>query len=75
MSNELKTLLITIAKRYLRAFMAGGVGSLGILFASTQFNPETLKDPTALVISIGTAFMTGGLMAIDKLLRYKEDSI
>jgi hypothetical protein len=72
MSNELKTLLITIAKRYARAFMAGGIASLASFFAVAQFSPDVLKDPLALVISITTAFLAGGLMSIDKLTRWQD---
>ncbi|MFP5261002.1 MAG: hypothetical protein ACLGJB_03750 [Blastocatellia bacterium] len=72
MNQEIKNMLISVAKRYARAFVAGGIASLVSLFAASQFNTDVLKDPQALLISLTAAFLSGGIQAIDKLLRYKE---
>jgi hypothetical protein len=74
MNQETRLAIKTIALRYARAFIAGGIASLATFFAASQFNPETLKDPKVLIISVGTAFIAGGLQAIDKLLRWQSPS-
>ena len=74
MNQVTKEALKTIAMRFLRAFIAGGVASLVTFFAASQFNPEVLKDPYALVLSLTTAFLSGGLQALDKLLRYVPEN-
>ena len=58
-------------KRFARGFIAGGLASAVPLMAGLV----EVSDPTALkktLIALGIAFITGGLQAIDKLLRWVE---
>jgi len=60
-----------ILLRFLRGFIAGGVANLAAILAASQFNVSSLADLQALSYAIGIAFVTGGLMALDKMLRYE----
>lgn len=62
-----------IAIRFLRAFAAGGVASVLAIF-SLGVQIKSWEDLSQLFIAVAIAFMTGGLMAIDKLIRYKPES-
>lgn len=63
----------TIATRFLRAFAAGGVASVLAVF-SLGVQIKSWEDLSQFAVAIMIAFMTGGLMAIDKLIRYKPES-
>ncbi len=57
--------------RFLRGFVAGGIASVIPLLAGVV----DVNDPTVLkktLISLGIAFVTGGIQALDKLLRWQE---
>jgi hypothetical protein len=69
--NEIKPLLISVLKRYGRAFVAGSISSMLSLLAMAQLNPEVLKDPHTLVYSLCVGALTGGLMSLDKLIRFQ----
>jgi hypothetical protein len=75
MSNELKALLSTVIKRFLRAFVAGSLASIAAIVASAQLNPAVLKEPETFIYSLLLGALSGGIQALDKLYRYKEDSI
>jgi hypothetical protein len=60
-----------IVKRFIRGFVAGGIASSIPLLAGIV----DISDPTATkktLIALGVAFITGGLQAIDKLIRWVE---
>lgn len=63
----------TIAVRFLRAFAAGGIASvLAMLALGVQI--KSWEDLGQFAVAVVIAFMTGGLMAIDKLIRYEPKS-
>lgn len=64
----------TIVLRFIRGFLAGGVANLAAILAASQFNVRSLADLQALAYAVGIAFVTGGLMALDKMLRYEPSS-
>ena len=74
MSEETKAMFWTIVKRFVRAFLAGSIASMLAILASGQFDPSVLKDPTSLIYSLVLGALTGGLQALDKLLRYTPDN-
>lgn len=60
-----------IFKRFLRGFVAGGIASIVPLLTGIV----DIQDPTAIkrtLITLSVAFVTGGIQAIDKLLRWIE---
>ena len=62
----------SIALRFLRVFASAGIAQVVIILAANPFpgfDPETLKNWAVVLI---TAFVTGGLAAIDKSIRYKK---
>lgn len=61
----------TIVLRFLRGFLAGGVANASAILAASQFNVRSLADAQALAYVLGIAFVTGALMALDKMLRYE----
>lgn len=62
-----------IFMRFLRGFMAGGIASIVPLLSGLV----DLQDPTLAkktLITLGIAFATGGIQALDKLLRWQEET-
>lgn len=57
-----------IAMRFLRGFVAGGLTSASALLA-TGTTVATLEDLKKFGIALAVAFGTGGLLALDKLVR------
>lgn len=55
-----------VLKRFAKAFVSGGVASL--LLALSQA-PTSLEHLKAWLLALGVAFLTGGLMAIEKTLQ------
>lgn len=64
-------MLLTVGKRFLRAFVAGGVSNMAAIVAVTH-DVSNLKDLQAWVFTLAVAFVTGGLLALDKLTRYTD---
>lgn len=64
----------TIVLRFLRGFVAGGIANLAAILAASQFDLHSLADLQALAYLLGIAFLTGGIMALDKMLRYEPSS-
>lgn len=67
-----KDLVWTVTKRFLRAFAAGSIASVIAIISSNQFSPDVMKDPKTFIYSILLGAITGGLQAIDKMLRYTD---
>lgn len=62
---------IVILKRFARGFVAGGIASIIPLLAGVV----NIQDATAIkktLITFAIAFITGGIQALDKLLRWVE---
>ena len=70
--NEFKALLISVLKRYGRAFVAGSIASMLGILATAQLNPDALKDPHVLIYSLLVGGITGGLMVLDKPIRFQS---
>lgn len=64
----MKEQAIRLAKRFARAFVAGGVAAVAT-FLATGTQMSDFKDFDVFAVPLTMAFVTGGLMAIDKLLR------
>lgn len=71
MSEEFKLMLLATVKRYLRAFAAGAVGQLLLMLTATS-PQQILTDPKAWLTAALFGSLTGGLMALDKVLRWKD---
>jgi undecaprenyl pyrophosphate phosphatase UppP len=65
--------LVAITKRFARGFLSGGIGAAAALLAAgvSVTNAEDLKK---FAIALVAAFVSGGLLAIDKLLRYEPEA-
>lgn len=59
-----KQFLFVIIKRFLKAFFLGGISSTLVLATS---NPLILTEWKLWLAALVTAFLTGGLMALEKL--------
>ncbi len=59
----------TIFKRYGRAFVAGGLSAMVVLIPANISGVEGLDK---LGISLGIAFLSGGILALEKALRWTE---
>lgn len=63
-------MLKSVALRFLRAFVAGGLANAVSLTVASH-SVSSLKEMEVWIYSLAVGFVTGGLMAIDKLLRSK----
>lgn len=63
-----------IFKRAVRGFLAGFIAGMTTQLALGT-TISTIEDLKKFSISLAVAGMTGGLMALDKLIRYKEPDI
>jgi len=57
-----------ISMRFLRGFIAGGMASIAT-FLSAGINVTSEEGVKALLFALGTSFVAGGLLALDKLVR------
>lgn len=57
--------------RFIRGFISGGIASVLALF-SMGTTISSLAEFKDFVYALAIAFLTGGLMAIDKLIRWEE---
>lgn len=64
-----KEYFLSVAKRFLRAFISGGLASIVLVPALTGFSLEELKTWALMLVY---AFVTGGIMALDKAVRYTD---
>lgn len=60
-----------IFKRFLRGFLAGGLAAVAAQLA-TSVTLHNIDDLKKLGASLAVAFITGGLLAIEKALRWVE---
>jgi hypothetical protein len=59
-----------VVKRFVRAFITGGVAQAVIICSTSA--PGTWEDFGRWLLVLLVAFLTGGIMALDKLLRFKK---
>lgn len=71
----MKAYLKTVAKRFFRAFLAGGLAQISLTLTTTPINLATLEDLKKWGTVLAVAFVTGGVMALDKLLRYDKEKV
>lgn len=57
--------------RFIRGFISGGIASVLALFSMGTVI-SSLAEFKDFVYALAIAFLTGGLMAVDKLLRWEE---
>lgn len=64
-----KNLWIAVAKRFGRAFVGGGIAQVAavLVLQPPAFDLASLQSWLVMLV---VSFVTGGLMALDKLLRY-----
>lgn len=60
-----------ILKRFLKAFVGGGVGAIGLLLAQ-GISVHSLADLQHLGQITLAAFISGGLLAIEKMLSWQD---
>lgn len=61
-----------IAKRFLRGFLAAGIASVSATLAA-GVTVTSLEDLKKLGLSLAVAFISGGLLSIDKLVRLSDE--
>lgn len=61
-----------IFNRFIKAFLAGGLASIGVLIANgvSFSNEQELKN---LIVTLVGAFLTGGIMAIQKWYTWTDE--
>jgi len=62
----------TVALRALRGFVAGGLAQIAAILAANQFSVKSLSDLQTLLWVVLSSFLVGGLLGLDKLIRYQE---
>lgn len=60
----------SVSIRFAKAFLAGGVGAIGALFAA-GLTIKSLEEAKQQVVVLATAFLVGGLMAVEKALNWQ----
>lgn len=61
----------SVLKRFARAFAFGGIANMAAIVAVTK-DVSNVSDWDTWFFSLVVAFVTGGIMALDKLVRYEE---
>lgn len=61
-----KEIVLIFIRRFLKAFIAGGIASLSVTLTQIPLS-EFGKKESLLAITVG--FISGGLMAVEKILR------
>ena len=64
-----KQFWIRVGKRFARAFVLGGMAQVVVMIGSGTITVETWSDVGRWTAILAVAFITGGLMALDKALR------
>ena len=62
-----------IAKRFIRGFLAAGIASVTASLAA-GVTVTSLEDLKKLGLSLAVAFISGGLLSADKLIRLTDES-
>lgn len=65
------TMFKAVALRFLRAFVSGALAQMAAFIASSHEVVGTLTDFQAWAFALLTAAIAGGIMALDKLLRFQ----
>ena len=68
-----KEFIWSVVRRFFRAFLAGGIAQV-VLILSTQ-PVESLTDIKKLAMVVAVGFLSGGAMALDKLLRFDKEKV
>jgi len=64
----------SIIKRFLKGFIAGGIASV-VLALQAGITISSLTDVKTLLTALGVAFVTGGLLAIEKGLNWTPEQL
>lgn len=64
-----KQFWIRVGKRFARAFVVGGMVQVVAMVSTGVITPDTWADVGRWTAVLAVAFLTGGLMALDKALR------
>lgn len=70
-----KQFIWAVVKRFLRAFAAGGLGSVVLLLTTQGGDILTFQDFSRWLYILAVAFITGGLMALEKLVRFDKSKL
>lgn len=61
----------SIIKRFIKGFLSGGIASMVVVLESAQ-NINTFGDIKTLAVASTIAFISGGLLAIEKWISWKK---
>lgn len=61
----------SVALRFLKGFVAAGLASVGA-FLAAGVTIKSVEDLKALLIPLAIAFVTGGLLSIEKLVNWTD---
>lgn len=64
---------MAIFRRFLKGFIAGGIGSAAALLAA-GVTASSIEDLKKFSIAIVTAFLAGGLLSIEKMLTWQDET-
>jgi len=64
----------SILKRFLKGFISGGIAS-AVLLLQAGVAIKSFADLKTLGFALGVAFVTGGLLAIEKGLNWKPEQL
>lgn len=67
MSQKTKSVLI----RFLKGFIAGGISTTGVLLQA-GITVTNVHDIKTVGFTLATSFLTGGLLAIEKMLNWQK---
>ncbi|MFH1739486.1 MAG: hypothetical protein ABIH23_10810 [bacterium] len=68
-----KEFIGAVVRRFLRAFLAGGVAQAVLIMSTQPLTFDNLADMKKLILVLAVGFVTGGAMAVDKLLRHDKN--
>lgn len=64
-----------VFKRFIRAFISGGVAQIVIMLTAGGVPVDSWSDLNHWLIVLTVAFVTGGILAIDKILRFDTNKL
>lgn len=61
-----------VLKRFLKGFLAGGIAQ-AVLIINGGLNIHNIEDLKGLGFALVAGFITGGLLAVEKMLAWKDE--
>lgn len=65
-------MLKSVIKRFFKGFVSGGI-AYAVISLNTGMTVSSFNDLKTLAITVGIAFVTGGLLAVEKALNWTPE--